>query len=616
MPADAPEARFGIAIDTQYQSAEDAAKSLERLREKIDADTRSLREMQSALRRVQGSTSANVNTIKALKDQIAAKKEALGSATEKLVGMRGAFDKLKPATEKQGQIFAALTERVGFLRATVGGVLSPTTALVAALVAVAAAAVFATTKLLEFGLAAADARRSEALLLGAAGASLFWGQATAAAGIAIQRSVDLVSSGVAIAREKVADFATQLAEARLSGQQLTTALEAVSIAASAGKDSGGLLAAFAGIRYAGGSVDALAKRVKQQFGGVVRAQMLSLTTQSMKLRENISLLFRDINIDPFLTGLHEILELFSTSTTTGYALRTALTNIFKALEGPINFIKPIAIGFFKGLVIAGLQVTVWFLKLRNAIRDALPPGAFAGFDGLKAGMYAGIVVGGLLLGTLALIGVTLAAAFAPIAVVGGLLYAVISIAKEGISAIGDAFVFVKNLIAAAGYALGEGVLYLAKLDWGNLGSNLIDGLVNGIKNGASKVVTAVKNMASGAADAFTGFWGIHSPSTRMREYGQNIGEGGQVGIERSAPGLQSALDEAIAPPSRAPRSGSDTATAAGSAGPSFTFGNINITVGPGAKAEEAKPIAKAIGDAIAAELEAVVQMFGGKLANA
>jgi phage-related protein len=53
------------------------------------------------------------------------------------------------------------------------------------------------------------------------------------------------------------------------------------------------------------------------------------------------------------------------------------------------------------------------------------------------------------------------------------------------------------------------------INWGSIGSNIIDGIKKGITNGASKLVEAAKNMAKKAFDAAKNFLGIKSPSKKF-----------------------------------------------------------------------------------------------------
>lgn len=70
------------------------------------------------------------------------------------------------------------------------------------------------------------------------------------------------------------------------------------------------------------------------------------------------------------------------------------------------------------------------------------------------------------------------------------------------------------------------------VNWGELGKNVIDGVINGVKNAASSLIDVFKDLASSALDAVKDFFGIHSPSTVMRDQvGKMLPAGMAEGVE-------------------------------------------------------------------------------------
>lgn len=70
------------------------------------------------------------------------------------------------------------------------------------------------------------------------------------------------------------------------------------------------------------------------------------------------------------------------------------------------------------------------------------------------------------------------------------------------------------------------------VNWGELGKNIIDGVINGVKNAASSLINVFKDLASSALDAVKDFFGIHSPSTVMRDQvGKMLPAGMAEGVE-------------------------------------------------------------------------------------
>ena len=102
---------------------------------------------------------------------------------------------------------------------------------------------------------------------------------------------------------------------------------------------------------------------------------------------------------------------------------------------------------------------------------------------------------------------------------------------------------IKDGIINAIKALPQGLLNIAKsagnsminalksFDWLGLGKNIVVGIKNGIFNNIAIVVNAVTSLAERAFDAIKSFFGIHSPSTLMRDQiGKNLSLGMAEGI--------------------------------------------------------------------------------------
>lgn len=75
---------------------------------------------------------------------------------------------------------------------------------------------------------------------------------------------------------------------------------------------------------------------------------------------------------------------------------------------------------------------------------------------------------------------------------------------------------------------------LKNIDWGELGSNIIQGIANGITGAVDWIVKAAENVGGAALAAIKGFLGISSPSKVMEdEVGLMMGEGAGIGWEKS-----------------------------------------------------------------------------------
>lgn len=153
-----------------------------------------------------------------------------------------------------------------------------------------------------------------------------------------------------------------------------------------------------------------------------------------------------------------------------------------------------------------------------------------------------------------------------------------------------------NLAKNAGNSM---VSALTSIDWLSLGKNIVKGIANGIFNNVAIVINAVTSLAERAFDAIKSFFGIHSPSTLMRDQiGKNLTLGMAEGIEQYG-------DSAVASMSGVAQSVSDAATlsmnsdysSAGSTGYGTTLGGVTINV-YGAEGQSSQDIAEKVADII------------------
>jgi len=100
------------------------------------------------------------------------------------------------------------------------------------------------------------------------------------------------------------------------------------------------------------------------------------------------------------------------------------------------------------------------------------------------------------------------------------------------------------LLQAAEQCISQFQESFGSIDWGTLGTNIINGIVSGISASASAIATAARNAAKAALDSAKSLLGIKSPSRVFRDQvGQMIGEGMALGIEDSEGAVNKALAE-------------------------------------------------------------------------
>lgn len=91
---------------------------------------------------------------------------------------------------------------------------------------------------------------------------------------------------------------------------------------------------------------------------------------------------------------------------------------------------------------------------------------------------------------------------------------------------------IPSLIAAVPQIISAIWDTITNTDWLSLGKNIIDGVIQGVKNAASSLIGVFKDLASSALDAVKEFFGIASPSKVMRDQvGKMIPAGMAIGVE-------------------------------------------------------------------------------------
>lgn len=79
----------------------------------------------------------------------------------------------------------------------------------------------------------------------------------------------------------------------------------------------------------------------------------------------------------------------------------------------------------------------------------------------------------------------------------------------------------------------------------SIGSNIIQGIVNGVTGAAGKLIDAVKGAVGDAIEGAKNLLGIHSPSRVFREIGQYTMQGAALGVDDDADLLSKSTDNAM-----------------------------------------------------------------------
>lgn len=322
-------------------------------------------------------------------------------------------------------------------------------------------------------------------------------------------------------------------------------------------------------------IDALNAVVNKKLGGAAAKQLLDLDVQFSKFKDNLRRLFENVNVEGFLSAMHEVLAIFDGTSESGKALKWLLTTVFDAVFKAASKVLPYVRYGLLQLVIGALKV---YIALKPAI--AAIKKMFDGADGGDVTKKTIDFIVASLESTAIMIGYVIAATIGWYNIVikvggalGEALSAVISWGKEVIATIEGLF------------SAGE-----------TIASDFIDGLVQGITGGVGRVVSSVKDLGSSAMGAIKGVLGIASPSKEMAKLGGHTAAGFAQGVSAGAGDAQGAMSDMVTPPSPAAGPGPF------SSGKGGGVYNIEINLSGGASQKDA--------DLVAAALAQVLEQLG------
>lgn len=102
-----------------------------------------------------------------------------------------------------------------------------------------------------------------------------------------------------------------------------------------------------------------------------------------------------------------------------------------------------------------------------------------------------------------------------------------------------------DIVSAAGRIVSSVIDTIKSTNWISVGIDILSGIGQGIMNGIGNVVSAARNAASSILNSIKGFFGIHSPSTVMRDMvGGNMMKGWANGIRGGIHGTVGAMQSA------------------------------------------------------------------------
>lgn len=570
---------YAIVLDDETSGpAKASTRALVALRAQIERDQQALRGMQSALARMRGTSLASSDAAKRLRDQIAAQRQRVGQAQAAYLSLGGTFGQTAGET-------GGLVSMLGGLVGAAGGAASIARALIAAYAAMVTGVLAAAAALGTYALAQADARRSELLHLESLTTIRRYYGLAAGTGAELQGAIDRVADSSALGRGELARYTDQLYRMGLRGRALESALEGVStVAATQGDAQAARYAGmYAGLVRTGGGVERLSERIRSRLGGLAARSALGLGRQLERLRESFGRIFGDVRIEGFLQALHAVVSLFSQSTETGRALHEIVTDLFSPIFDSVGGAIPLVRGFFQGMIIAGLQVAIVVLRVRNAILRTFGGDTKSTVDSTTSAVNAGRLALVGLVGVLALLAI-------PLVAVGGALYV--------------AYREFTNLVEVV---KGAGQTLLDWTTWGRtVGASLPAGIVAGLRSGIGLVRQEVAALGAVAEGTLRDTLGIHSPSRVFADLGIQIPRGFAEGVEAGT----GAASDSVATMADASVGAASSGSSRLGGATSITVGDVHVHLASGSP-DEARRAAEAVVDEIVRMLEGVGIELGG-----
>ncbi len=520
--------------------------------------------------------------------------------------VKSGWEKLSEGADSAGAGIGGIKSKFEALKAL--GPAGVVAAIVVTVIALGVALAKTTFDLAKFAIEAGDAARSMGILMEAAGGS-------AAAGKEMGGMVGRLRKDFAGSREEIAGMVLELSRGGLAGQDLERSVRLAGIASKTmGEGAGGILKGLidrghltkrfvlnpfdlrgTGVAFADvaknlskmtgqtigtmkgalqngrvkltDGIQALEAAVKIKFGDLAKRQLLALPEQVNRARENLKSIFAGVDVDKFLGKLASVLNLLDESTTTGQMLRRIAKDVFQPIiDFAGNSAMPVIRAFFIGASIAILDVVntslkayIWFKKTFGDV------GLFKGIDAASVAFTAGkvavyaFVVG---IGILIAVGSALATLFAQIT-------APIWQFAAGVAAVIASISALKDKVASAMSSATPAV---------DAGTNITQGVVNGIKDGTPAVDAAMKGMAKSGVKAFEAELQMASPSKLLKAKSKvGIGGGVAAGVDASRPMVKESMSRLVEPDDAIPKAGRMRATASGPAGNvTFSFGDIIV----------------------------------------
>lgn len=527
------------AADAKRQLAAEAAKQAAAAQKQADAAQKAASaaaQKQAASDAKQAATAQKQAAADAKKQASAAEQQAAEEAKASALRVNEAaegFGKLGGPLGVLGQKAFGTAEGLKKLSTSVGAA-GPYVTLAVAAVAlasgialVAAAAVKAAADVGIWATKLADAKRSnDALLAGMVNSQT--------EGIALGNVIGDLADELGTSTEELQRMAADLAKTGLRGRDLHEALE-----------------------------DAAVSAAQLKYGDDFKNGARSINAQVEKLKRNLDKMFGGLKIEVLFSKFQSLGELFDENSVSAQAIKTVFESLFQPLIDGVAGIVPKARTAFIQFEILAMKALIAIKPYGSTIMTVVQ--VIMGLSAVILGALAiavGVVIANLAL-LAAAAGVVIAAVGALIAGVVWLGVKLVELAVQGIDWLKQKFEGIRE--------------FLAGFDLATLGTQMIDGLINGIKAAAGGVIGSVTDVVSGGINAAKKALGIASPSKVFAEIGMHTAAGMTEGVSDGAAETQGAIESLVAPPATAPGTPSSGPSSQPSAGKSGSISLQGVT---------------------------------------
>lgn len=378
-------------------------------------------------------------------------------------------------------------------------------AIVTGIIALGVAATVATAKIAAWAVSLADGARTQSLLVQGIAKSVKGGEE-------LEAQLSAIAAKVPVSNDELMALAKRFSDAGLKGAELSAAIE-----------------------------DAATEAAKLKFGPDFEKQLLSIDSQTGRLKQHIGTVFGGLKIDPLLKAMSSLVALFDANTASGRAIKVVFESLFQPLiDGVTAFVPKMEKAFieFEILVLKALiAIKPWGSKI------LLVAEAFGVLIGVMAVLTVGFAV----------------AVIAPLAIAAGLIATFVGVAIAMANVLGQ--------IGTAAYTLGAAIVggigstfawlferfnalttYLTGFSLVEIGTAMINGLITGITGAAGGILTAMTGAVQGAVDGAKSLLGIASPSKVFAEIGTNTAAGMSQGVDAGASDVQGSMEALVSPP--------------------------------------------------------------------